>query len=84
MFQQLTIAGGILEALLAANFLLDARNFAVIHIKFKPKEAKPEVFFGQKHANGKANSEDPDQTAPLGVCTVCRDLVQKLKFIMVN
>ena len=45
--------------------------------------------------NGKANSEDPGQTAPLGsdcssrssligVCTVCPDLtVRKLRIIMV-
>ena len=38
----------------------DTRNFAVIHLKFKLK------VFCQKHANGIANSEDPDQTAPLG------------------
>ena len=41
---------------------LDARNFAVIHLKFS-KVAKPEGFC---HANGIANSEDPDQTAPPG------------------
>ena len=39
---------------------LDARNFGVIHLNFKLKG------FCQKHANGIANSEDPDQTAPLG------------------
>ena len=39
----------------------DARNFAVIHLKIKQR-AKP--VFCQKHANGIANSEDPDQTAP--------------------
>ena len=37
----------------------------------------------QKHANGTANREDPDQTAPL-VCTVCPDLsVRKFRIIMV-
>ena len=41
-----------------------------------------------KDADGIANSEDPDQTAPLGgliwVCTVCPDLfVQKLMIITV-
>ena len=40
----------------------DARNFAVIHPKFK-QTPNPMVFC-QKHANGIANSEDPDQTAP--------------------
>ena len=39
----------------------------------------------QKDANGIANSEDPDQAAPLiCVCTVCPDLfVQKLWIITV-
>ena len=37
----------------------DTRNFAVIHLKFKQTKC-------QKHANGIANSEDPDQTSPLG------------------
>ena len=36
----------------------DALNFAVSHLNFKQR--------GQKHANGIADSEDPDQTAPLG------------------
>ena len=42
----------------------DTRNFAVIHLKFKQR-GQPEGIC-QKHANGIANSEDPDQTAPLG------------------
>ena len=47
-------------------------NFAVIYLKFKrnlPKiqTKKPNLrVFHQKDANGIANSEDPDQTAPLG------------------
>ena len=55
----------------------DARNFAVIHLKFKQKIPNLKVFC-QKHANGIANSEDPDKTAPrsslIWVCTVCPDL----------
>ena len=56
-------------------------NFALINLKFKQR--------GQNHkkdANGIANSEDSDQTAPrmIWVCTVCSDLyVPKLKTIMV-
>ena len=43
----------------------------------------------QKDANGKANSEDPDQTTPRSslnwVCTVCPDLsVRKLRIITVE
>ena len=45
-------------------------NFAVIYLKFKQKKPNLRVF-RQKDANGIANSEDsdqtaPDQTAPLG------------------
>ena len=39
---------------------------AVIHLKFKQKGQNLKVFC-QKDAYGIANSEDPDQTAPLGV-----------------
>ena len=39
--------------------------FAVIHLKFKQKRPNLKVFC-QKHANGIANSEDPDLTDPLG------------------
>ena len=39
--------------------------FAVIHLKFKQRGRTLRVFY-QKGANGPANSEDPDQTAPLG------------------
>ena len=39
--------------------------FAVIYLKFKTKRKNLRVFH-QKDANGIANSEDPDQTAPLG------------------
>ena len=40
-------------------------NFAVIQLKLKTKRPNLMVFY-QKHTNGIANSEDPDQTAPLG------------------
>ena len=40
-------------------------NFSVINLKFYQREQKLRVFC-QKDANGIANSEDPDQTAPLG------------------
>ena len=39
----------------------DARNFAVIYLKIKPKAQTLGYL-----VNGIANSEDPDQTAPLG------------------
>ena len=59
-------------------------NFAVIYLKFKQKSPNLKVFC-QNGANGKANSEDPDQTAPLiWVCTVCSDLfVRKHRVITV-
>ena len=38
-------------------------NFAVIYLKFKQRPNL--TVFPQKDANGKANKEDPDQTAPL-------------------
>ena len=40
-------------------------NFAVIYLKFKQK-AQTLGYFIKKNVNGIANSEDPDQTAPLG------------------
>ena len=40
-------------------------NFAVIYQKFKKKRQNL-LIFPLKDANGKANSEDPAQTAPLG------------------
>ena len=40
-------------------------NFVVIYLKFK-KRGQTLWYFVQKDANGIANSEDPDQTAPLG------------------
>ena len=40
-------------------------NFAIIYLKFKEKRPNLCVFL-LKEANGIANSEDPDQTAPLG------------------
>ena len=39
--------------------------FAVIYLKFKQR-GKPLRVLGQNGENGIANSEDPDQTAPLG------------------
>ena len=60
----------------------DAKIFAIIYLKFKQK--KPNFReLRQNDANGIANSEDPDQTAPrsslIWVCTVCPDLsVRKL------
>ena len=41
-------------------------NFAVNYLKFKQRGHTIE-HFDQKDANEIANSEDPDQTAPLGV-----------------
>ena len=45
----------------------DARKLCCNLPKFK-QEAKPQAsgYFVKKNANGIANSEDPDQTAPLG------------------
>ena len=43
----------------------DTRNFCCNLPKFQTKRQNLRVF-GQKDANGIANSEDPDQTAPLG------------------
>ena len=40
-------------------------NFAKIYLKFKQRGQTLRVFY-QNGANGIANSEDPDQTAPLG------------------
>ena len=40
-------------------------NFAEIYLKFK-KTGQTFGYFGKKDGNGIANSEDPDQTAPLG------------------
>ena len=40
-------------------------NFAVIILKFK-QSGKINVFFCPKYLDGIENSEDPDQTAPLG------------------
>ena len=43
----------------------DAKNVAVIHLKFETKRPNLKVFC-RKHANGMANSVNLDQTAPLG------------------
>ena len=40
-------------------------NFAVIYLKFKQKRPNLRIF-NQEDSNGIANSEDTDQTAPLG------------------
>ena len=47
------------------NFLRTPENFAVIYLEFKQKAQTFKVF-SQEDADGIANSEDPDQTAPLG------------------
>ena len=53
--------------------------FAIIYLKFKQRGQTQRVFC-QNGANGIANSEDPDQTAPIWVCTVCPDpSVRKLR-----
>ena len=46
------------------NFRMPEK-FAAIYLKFKQK-AQTLGYFVKKNANGIANSEDPDQTAPLG------------------
>ena len=46
------------------NFQMQEK-FAVIHLKFKQRDQTVRVF-RQNGANGIANSEDPDQTAPPG------------------
>ena len=43
----------------------DARKLCCKPPKIQTKRANPRVFH-LKDANGTANSEDPDQTAPLG------------------
>ena len=40
--------------------------FAVVYLKFKQRGQLNFGIFHQKDASGIANSEDPDQTAPLG------------------
>ena len=42
-----------------------SENFAVIYLKFKQRGKSLRVFY-QNDANVTANSEDTDQTAPLG------------------
>ena len=43
------------------------KNFAVICLKFEEKKPRPNfIVFHQKDAYRIANSEDPDQNAPLG------------------
>ena len=56
-----------LKKLVTVKFLNFRRpeNFAVINLKIKTKRPNHRVFH-QKDANGIANSEDLDQTAPLG------------------
>ena len=69
--------------------LSDARKLSSNLPKIQTKSPTLSVFH-QKDVNGIANSEDPNQTAPLGkssliwVCIVCPDLsVQKLRIITV-
>ena len=66
---------------------LDARKLCCNLPKFQTKRPDLRVF-SQKDANGIANSENPDQTAPrssqIWVCTVCQDeSVRKLRIITV-
>ena len=69
----------------------DARNLCCILPKIQTKRSNLKVLC-QNDANGIANSEDRDQTAPLGavwslicVCTVCLDLsVQNLRVLTVS
>ena len=69
---------GILKTLVLRNNNLDniegtvkflnfrtPENFAVFYLKFKQR-GQTLGYFVNKIANGVANSEDPDQTAPLG------------------
>ena len=44
----------------------DAKNFAVVYLKFKQRGLILARVFCQKDANGITNREDPDQTAPVG------------------
>ena len=44
---------------------LEQENFAILYLKFK-KRGQTFLVFHQKDANGIANREGPDQTAPLG------------------
>ena len=41
-------------------------NFSVIYLKFKQRGQTFNRVFCQKDENGRANSENPDHTAPLG------------------
>ena len=66
----------------------DAIKFCCYLPKIQTKRLNLSVF-RHKDANGKANSEDPDQTAPrsslIWVCTVCQDQsVRKLRIIRVR
>ena len=59
---------------------LDTRNFALIYLKIQTKRPKLKVFC-PKLANGIANSEDPDQTAPqsdLGLHCLPRPICPKI------
>ena len=52
---------------------LDARKFCFIQPKIQTKGPKHKVFY-QNDANGIANSEDPDRSSLIWVCTVFPDL----------
>ena len=61
----------------------DDRKLCLNQHKIQTKRPNLRIFC-QKDTNGIANSEDPDQTAPL-VCTVCTDLsVRKIMIIKVS
>ena len=67
----------------------DARKPCCNQPKIQIKKPNLRVFY-QKDANGKANSEDPDKTAPLGaVCSgsalfAKTNLSEKIRIIMVD
>ena len=68
---------------------LEAKKLCCNLPKIQTKRPNLSVFC-QNDANGTANSEDPDQTAPVGscrVCTVCPDpylSVRKFRIIKVT
>ena len=61
------------------NFRMQ-ENIAVVNLKFKQR-CQTLGYFTKKDANGIANSEDPDQTAPLGA--FCPDLSVR-KFLIIT
>ena len=63
---EIIIHGSMVSSMSTLKFLnfRTPEIFAVIYLKFKQRQNLR--VFRQKDANGIANSEDPDQTAPLG------------------